>query len=157
MLNENTALSVFTESETRRTVRAFLHGAFSWFDVVDPIVVEQQIRQTRVFYTCRRASRGSLDATFLECRLHFDSSEMWIGRLQVSVAHRMQGLGGELVRVAERIAAGMEMREINVVPLSGSVDFWRKMGYTTKPLTARVLCKHVASSSSIDTLSNQRR
>ncbi len=143
MLSEDTVLGVSAESEIRRTVRAILRDTFSWFDVVDPLVVEQQIRQIRVFYTCFRASRGSPDATFLECRLDFNSSEMWIGQLQVSVAHRLQGLGGELVRVAERIAAGMEMREINIFPLSGSVDFWRKMGYTMKPRTTRVLCKHV--------------
>ena len=136
-------LRVSVESEIRQVVRTILCDAFSWFDEDDLLVVEQQVRQVRVFYACFRASRGPPDATFLECRCDSDASEMWIGNLQVSAAHRLQGLGRELVRAAERIAAAMEMREINIFPLSGAVDFWQKMGYRKKPRTTRVLCKNV--------------
>ena len=142
LLSEDTVLGS-DENEIRQIVRAILRDALSWFDEDDPLVVEQQIRQVRVSYAPSQASRGSPSATFLECRLDLDSSEMWIGHLQVAVARRWQGLGRELVGVAERIAAALEMREINIFPLSGSVDFWRKMRYIKKPQTPRVFCKHV--------------
>ena len=96
-----------------------------------------------MFYASGQASPGSPDATFLECRFDFAASEMWIGRLQVSAIQRLQGLGRELVQVAEWTAAAMDMREINIFPLSGSVEFWQKMGYTRQPRMTRVLCKDV--------------
>ncbi len=136
-------LGVFTESQLRQKVRTILCDSFSWFEQDDPLVVEQRVRQVSVFYACLRASRGSPDASSLECRFDFDAREMWISRLQVSVVNRSQGLGRELVQVAEVIAAATGMRVINIFPLSGSVDFWRKMGYTKRPRTTRVLCKNV--------------
>jgi GNAT superfamily N-acetyltransferase len=136
-------LGVPAESEIRQVVSTILCDTFSWFNKDDPLVVEQQVRQVRVFYACFRDSRGFPNGTILECRIDLDAGNMWIGNLQVSAAHRLQGLGRELARVAERLAVALEMREINIFPLLGSVDFWRKMGYTKKPRTTRVLCKNV--------------
>ena len=133
----------FSVSDIRQTVRKVLCDGFSWFNDEDQLVVEQQIRQVRVFYACVQASRGCPDASFLECRLDFDSSEMWIGNLQVAQAYRLRGLGRELVQVAETIAAATQRREINVFPLPSSLDFWRKLGYTKKPRATRVLCNSV--------------
>ena len=87
---------------------------FSWFDNDDLLLVEQRVRQVRVFYACCRASRGNQDTTFLDGRFELDASEAWIGRLQVSTKYRLQGLGRELVLAAERISSAIEMREIKI-------------------------------------------
>jgi len=136
-------LNLPEESEILNVVRTTLCDTFSWFDKNDPLIVEQHVRQVYLFYSCLRASRGEQATTFLECRFNLDACEVWIGRLQVSSVFRWQGLGRELVWAAERISTLMEMREINIFPLVAAVDFWRKMGYTWKPRTARVLCKRV--------------
>ena len=133
----------FSVSDICQTARRVLCDGFSWFNDEDQLVVEQQIRQVRVFYACVQASRGCPDATFLECRLDFDSSEMWIGNLQVAEAYRLRGLGRELVQVAETISAATQRREINVFPLPRSLAFWRKLGYTAKTGMTRVLSKDV--------------
>jgi GNAT superfamily N-acetyltransferase len=136
-------LNLSVESEILKVVRTTLCDTFSWFDKDDPLVVEQHVGQVYLFYSCLRASRGDQATTLLECRFNLDASEGWIGRLQVSSVFRLQGLGRELVLAAERISTLMDMREINIFPLVAAVDFWRKMGYTWKPRTARVLCKKV--------------
>ena len=89
----------FSVSDIWKATRRVLCDGFSWFDDEDQLVVEQEIRQVRVFYACMQASRRCPDATFLECRLDFDSSEMWIGNLHVAEAYRLRGLGRELVQV----------------------------------------------------------
>ena len=136
-------LNLSVECEILQVVRTTFCDTFSWFDKDDPLVVEQHARQVYLFYSCLRVSGGDQSTTFLECRFNLDASEVWIGRLQVSSVFRLQGLGRELVLAAERISTLMEMREINIFPLVAAVDFWRKMGYTWKPRTARVLCKRV--------------
>ncbi len=134
----------FTVSDIRHTVRKILCAGFSWFNDQDQLVVERRIHQVRIFCNCRRASRGCLDRTILECRLDFNASGMWIGNLQVAAAYRRRGTGRALVQVAERIAGAMTMRDINVFPLQGSLSFWSKMGYTPRPCMARVLFKDVS-------------
>jgi len=132
-------LCAYTVSDIGQTVRAIFDDRFSWFHDEDPLVVERGIRQVRIFYTCQRASRGAPDTTFLECRLDLDSSETWIANLQVTASYRSQGLGRELVQVAEAITGRMGIRVVNVFPMPSSLDFWRKMGYTPRPCMTRVL------------------
>ena len=74
--------------------------------------------------------------------LSLNSNEMWIGNLQIATACRMRGLGRSLVQVAAKIAAAFEMREINVFPLQGTLDFWRKMD-TVQNHARHVFCKDV--------------
>ena len=136
-------LDAFTVSGIRQTVRTILCNDFSSFSQEDQLVVEQRIGQVRIYYSCERAAGGCPATTFLECWVDLNSNEMWIGNLHVATACRMRGLGRSLVQVAAKIAAAFEMREINVFPLQGSLDFWRKMGYERKPCTARVLYKDV--------------
>jgi len=71
--------------------------------------------------------------------LDLDSSEAWIANLQVAASYRSQGLGRELVQVAQAIAGAMGIPVVNVFPLPSSLDFWRKMGYTPTPCMTRVL------------------
>lgn len=113
----------YTVSEIRETVRAVFDDRFSWFHDEDPLVVEQGIRQVRIFYACMRASRGAPDTTFLECRLDLDSSEAWIANLQGAAACRGQGIGRELVQVAQAVAGRMGIPVVNVFPLPTSLDF----------------------------------
>ena len=137
-------LCAYTVSEMRETVRAIFDDRFCWFHDEDPLVVEQGIRQVRIFYACMRASRGAPDTTFLECRLDFDFGETWIANLQVTASYRSQGLGRKLVQVAEAIANGMGIRVVNVFPLPSSLDFWWKMGYTPRPCMTRVLRRELS-------------
>jgi len=132
-------LCPYTVSDIGQTVGAIFDDRFSWFHDEDPLVVEQGIRQVRILYICQRASRGAPDTTFLECRLDFDSSEAWIANLQVAASYRLQGLGRELVQVAEAIVGRMGIPVVNVFPLPSSLDFWWKMGYTPRPCMTRVL------------------
>ena len=137
------AMTVKTEtvSEIYQTVHGILSTDFCWFGQDDPLVVECGARHVRVFYLSRRASPGSRDTTFLECRFNLESSEMWIASIQVAASYRRQGLGRQLVQMAEEIANAMEIGVVNVFPLTCSQHFWLKMGYTPKPRTARVLWK----------------
>ena len=140
------AMTVKTEtvSDIYQTVHGILSADFCWFDQDDdPLVVECGAGQVRVFYLSRRASPGSGDTTFLDCRFNLESSEMWIGSIQVAASYRRQGLGQQLVQMAEEIADAMEIGVVTVFPLTSSQHFWGKMGYTSKPRTARVLWKHL--------------
>ncbi len=132
-----------TVSEIYLTVHGILSADFCWFDQDDPLVVECGAGQVRVCYFSRRASPGSGDTTFLKCRFDFDSSQMWIGSIQVAASYRRQGLGRQLVQTAEEIARAMELGVVNVLPLASSQQFWLKMGYTRNPRTARVLWKRL--------------
>jgi len=135
-------LKTETVSDIYQTVHGILSAGFFWFDQDDPLVVECGVPQVRVFYVSTRASPGSGDTTFLDCRLNFDSREMWVGSIQVAASYRRQGLGQQLVQTAEDIAHAMEIGVVNVFPLTCSEHFWLKMGYTPRPRTARVLWKH---------------
>jgi len=132
-----------TVSDIYQTVHGILSADFCWFDKDDPLIVECGTGQVRVFYLSRRASPGSDATTFLKCRFNLESSQMWIGSIQVAASYRRQGLGRQLVQMAEEIAHAMEIGVVTVFPLTSSQHFWSKMGYTSKPRTARVLWKHL--------------
>ena len=140
-------LNTVTVGEIRETVRAILQEQFPWFNQGDPLVVENVVRQLRIFYTCVRASRGCPDAAILECRVDFDLNRMWIGSIEVAPSHRLQGIGRHLAQAAEAMARAMGVQTINVYPLPSSLDFWRKTGYRPDCRTARVLCKDVVAAS----------
>ena len=44
---------------------------------------------------------------------------------------------------SELLTLKLKLPQINIFPLLGSVDFWRKMGYTQETHTTRVLSKNV--------------
>ncbi len=116
---------------------------FSWFDYCDSLIVEGVFPEVRVFYVCTKTSR--LDhCTFIDCRFHFDSRQMWIGSIQVVACHRLQGVGGQLVRAAEATANALEMEEVRILPRPSSVGFWLKLDYAPDPRSARVLWKNLA-------------
>ena len=84
---------MLTVNDIRQIARQVLCDGFPWFSAEDQLVVEQQNRQIRVLYACGQASRGCTGTTCLDCRLDFDSREMWIGNLQVAKAYRLRRIG----------------------------------------------------------------
>jgi GNAT superfamily N-acetyltransferase len=125
-------------------VRKTIECEFPWFDQCDPLVVERTFSEVRVFYVCATTS-SSGQRTFVDCRLHFDSHQMWIGSIQVAACHRLQGVGRQLVRAVEAIANALGMEELRILPTPSSVEFWRKLHYLPDPRSARVLWKKLVS------------
>jgi hypothetical protein len=115
---------------------------FSWFDHCDPLVVEGVFPEVRLFYVGTNTS-GTYQLTFVDCRFHLDSRQLWIGSIQVATCHRLQGVGRQLVQVVEATANALEMEEVRILPRPSSVDFWLKLDYVPDPRTARVLRKNL--------------
>ena len=136
-LNTNSALAL---------ARSAFREKVSCFDEGDPVVVENGFQQTRILYICVRASGGTSESTFVECRIDFDSRQMWIGALEVSTSFRLQGLGRQLAEAAEEIARQIGIGMVNVFPLPSAQAFWRKMGFRPHPRMARVLSREFSSS-----------
>ena len=129
--------------EVRDVARKIFECEFSWFDPCDPLLVEGVFPEVRVFYVCTKTS--SLDhRTFVDCRFHFDSRQMWIGSIQVAARHRLRGVGRQLVRAAEATANALGMEAVRILPRPSSVDFWLKLDYAPDPRSARVLWKNPA-------------
>jgi len=125
-------------------VRKIFECEFSWFNYCDPLIVEGVFSKVRVFYVSTKTS--SLDhRTFVDCRFHFDSRQMWIGSIQVATCHRHQGVGRQLVKAAEATANVLGMEEVRILPRPSSVDFWLKLDYAPAPRMTRVLCKNPAN------------
>lgn len=114
------------------------------FDAGDTVIVEPMRRTVRVAYSSARASGGGDDITRLECRVDFQSSQMWIDDLRVARSLRCNGIGRQLVAAAEGIASALGLQTVNVFPLASAEHFWRKMGYAAHPRTARVVTKDLA-------------
>jgi len=142
-LGEDTAI------EMRETVREILSEEFPWFSGSDPLVVEQRIRHLRVFYVCVQASRESSGSTFIECRIRFHSTQMWIGGLQVAASYRRQGLGRQLVRALEEVARVLDVRAVKLYPLPSSQRFWQRLGYRPDAPRAWLLSKNVGGQRSL--------
>ena len=123
---------------------------FSWFNRCDQLVVEGALPKVRLFYVCTETS-SSDRRTLVECRFHFDSRQMWIGSIQVAACHRLQGVGRQLVRVAEATANALGMEEVRILPRPSSVGFWLKLDYVSDPRSARVLRKNPADTNEIQT------
>lgn len=129
--------------DVRDIARKMFECQFSWFDQCDPLIVEGAFPEIRVFYVCTTTS--NLDhRTFVDCRFHFDSRQMWIGSIQVAACHRGQGIGRQLVRAAEATASALGIAEVRILPMPASVDFWLKLDYAPDPRSARVFWKNPA-------------
>lgn len=95
----------------------------------------------RFFYQ-RTTSTGSR-VVQLDCRLHPNSRQMWIGEVWVPPLLRRRGWGRRLVKAAEAVARAMSSETVSVFPLVGAQAFWKRLGYRPHPRTARVLVKKV--------------
>jgi len=124
--------------------RSVLRERVCCFDKGDTVKAETGRHGVRVAYTSTRASHDARDVTRLECRVDFQSSQMWVDDLRVASSLRSNGIGRQLVAAAERIALTLGFQTVNVFPLVSAVCFWKKMGYTSHPKTARVVTKDLA-------------
>jgi GNAT superfamily N-acetyltransferase len=97
----------------------------------------------QINYIASRVSTPPGDVTRLDLRCHLDCREMWIRQLHVAMPFRLRGLGTDLVRVAESIAAALGLRAVHTLPLTPARRFWSKLGYVPQERTARVLVKRV--------------
>ena len=129
-------------NDVRAVVRQMIEREFSWFDHRDRLVVEGTFLEVRMFYVCSKRS-SSDQSTFIDCRFHFDSRQMWIGSLQVATCHRLRGVGRQLVRAAEVTANALGVQKVVILPRPSSVDFWLKLDYAPDPRSARVLWKNL--------------
>ena len=107
------------------------------------VTIEQEQYHLRIAYTYAHTKRRTAESTRMELRFHREANAMWIDTLHVAKPYRLAGLGGALVRVAERIAAILGADTVHVFPLKDSGLFWQKMGYGRHRVTARVLSKPV--------------
>jgi GNAT superfamily N-acetyltransferase len=122
-------------------VTSVLREKVCCFDKDDTITVKPDREGVRVTYTGTGASCNAGDATRLECRLEFRSGQMWVVDLRVAACLRYHGIGRQLATAAEGIAMALGFQTLNVFPLVPAGHFWKKMGYTSHPRTARVVTK----------------
>jgi GNAT superfamily N-acetyltransferase len=106
--------------------------------------VDCGITAVEINYVASGVSALQGESTSMDLQCHNDCLEMWIRQLEVATPFRLQGLGTDLVSVAESIAAGLGMRKVHVLPLSHARQFWRKLGYVPEEKTARVLVKRLS-------------
>ena len=137
------ATAMDSESVTA-IVRPVLARTVFCFHEQDALVVEDRLDSIRVAYASACSSGGPQDSTRIECQLCFDTGQMWIGTLHVSVGFRSKGLGRQLVTAVERIASAIGLRMVSGFPLQSSQRFWERMGYRTHPTMARVVTKDLA-------------
>jgi GNAT superfamily N-acetyltransferase len=136
---------ITTDAGTIRVlVKSVLSETVFCFDEGDTVIVEPVRPAARVAYSAARASQGADDVTCLECRVDFQSSQMWVDNLRVARSLRSSGIGRQLVSAAEGIALGLGLQRVNVLPLMSAGQFWKQMGYTAHPKTARVVTKDLA-------------
>ncbi len=125
-----------------RIARTHFEREFSGFDHREPLIVTGIFPEVRVFYVCTKTSNSD-DRTFVDCRFHFQSRQMWIRSIQVAARQRYRGVGLQLVRAAEATANAMGIEEIRLLPILSAVDFWLKVGYAPDPNVSRVLWKNL--------------
>ena len=136
--------SITIETRTIPAIAAsVLHRTVCCFEMGDTVLVETGRHGVRVAYTSSRASREAGDVTRLECRVDLQTSQMWVDDLRVVSSLRSNGIGRQLAAAAERIALALGFQTVNVFPLVSAVCFWKKMGYTSHPKTARVVTKNL--------------
>ncbi len=127
-------------SDVHDISRHALTRTFPWFDETDPIIVECVLEEVRLFYICRGRA-NSEERTFIDCRFHFDSRQLWIGSIQVASCYRSNGVGAQLVRATEAAARLLEMREIRLQPRPSAIGFWERLQYVADPRAVRVMWK----------------
>ena len=137
-----------TISDIRKAIRAAFQEEFARFGPADSLLVECSQRCVRVFFASAQASRGMGESTSIDCRIHLDSRQMWIASLYVAPSLRLQGLGRELVRVAEQMARVCGVETVKILSRPSSLGFWRQLEYTPEPNTARILWKILTDSRS---------
>jgi GNAT superfamily N-acetyltransferase len=125
-------------------MRSSLAEVVDYFHWDDPFAVEPWFSQVRLIYVCQRASCEPHDPTRMECFVHWDSRELWIGGLRVSAAWRLRGLGRQLVTAMENMATRLDLEVIRVFPLASARGFWRMLGYLPRGPTVRVLSKELS-------------
>jgi GNAT superfamily N-acetyltransferase len=128
---------------------SILREAVCCFDKGDTVIAETGRHGVRVNYTSTRASRDARDVTRLECQVDFQSSQMWVGDLRLARSLQSNGIGRQLAAAAERIALALGLQTVNVFPLTSCGHFWKRMGYTSRPRTARVVTKDLAKDRSV--------
>jgi GNAT superfamily N-acetyltransferase len=129
-------------------MRSSLREATACFNREDSVLVENRLSEMRLVYVCRQASCDPQDVTRMECRIHSDSREVWIGALQVASMYRLRGLGRQLALAVERMACRLDLDVINVFPLASAQRFWENLGYRPHPSTVRVFVKRPEPGSS---------
>ena len=134
-VNDLNKIPVVARSVFRETVCCF--------DESDSVSVEPALPAVRVAYASAQASHGADDVARLKCQVDFQNSQMWIDDLRVASTWRFHGIGRQLAAAAERIAWALGLQTVNVFPLMSAGCFWRKMGYTSHPRTARVVTKNL--------------
>jgi GNAT superfamily N-acetyltransferase len=139
---ETCATRLNSISDVRDIARTYFEREFSWFDHCAPLIVTGIFPQVRVFYVCTKTSNSD-QRTFVDCRIHFQSRQMWIGSIQVAARHRLQGVARQLVRAAEATANALGMEEVRLLPTLSAVNFWLKLDYAPDPRVARVLWKNL--------------
>ena len=128
-------------SRVRNIAQAIFANEFSCFDQKDALFVDIAMPQVSISYICASASNVSGESTYINCRIHTDSNEIWIRSIRVASSFQGQGLGRQLAQAAEAIARCFNIDVIKIMPLTSSLEFWRKLGYTPEPHAARVMSK----------------
>ena len=114
-----------------------------WFDHRDRLLVDGAFPEVRICYVSPEANNSD-DRIFIDCRLHFNSRQMWIRSIHVPARHRRKGIGRQLVAAVEATANALGMEEVRILPVASSVDFWFDLNYAPDPRSARVLWKNLA-------------
>lgn len=120
-----------------------------FFGVQDGLDMEIGEQSVRVAYSSFELSGAAGDLTAIKFHLRLDTGELWIGDLHVAEQFRRQGVGRQLVQVAEIVATETNMDVVNLFPLRSSGSFWAKLGYAPHRSTARVLSKPCGCCSSV--------
>jgi GNAT superfamily N-acetyltransferase len=130
-------------SDIRGITGTMFESQLPRFDHCDTLTVDGAFPAIRICYVSPGASNSD-DRTVVDCRLHFDSRQMWIRSIQVPVCHRRQGVGRQLVAAAEATANALGMEEVRILPVTSSVEFCLKLNYAPAPRSARVFWKNLA-------------
>jgi GNAT superfamily N-acetyltransferase len=113
------------------------------YDTRDQLRVQAEARAVQLAYVSVRAGETSPGATYIQCRMDRDYSQMWITFVQVAGELRRQGLGRDMVRAAEATARAAGLHTIRVFPVMPAIRFWKSLGYTPDDHTSRVLQKRL--------------
>jgi GNAT superfamily N-acetyltransferase len=129
--------------ELEAIVRAAFEECVVSSQASDPIAVDDERGHVRVRYRLTSACASPRRETFVQLRIHFGRSEIWIGKMHVAHPYRFKGIGRQIAAAVERVARDLGLATVSLYPLYGSDPFWRRIGYESLGPTARVLSKHV--------------
>jgi len=66
----------------------YFEREFSWSDVRSSLIVKGTFQEVRVNWALAKTSDPD-QRTFVDCRFHFQSRQMWIGSIQVATRNRV--------------------------------------------------------------------